>query len=183
MRGDYIFQTKLAIMDTIIGKGLISANRVIVYQSKIAKAFRRSCLKLSFSDADAYPFGCFPIMGPNREAQSRFFIGHACTTHRSLLQKAYLANQELLGNDWMRDPNYSEFRKFFIIQYAGRIWTSRKILVMRDDILSADTVRLAIDNLYKQGIRDINSYDMLFEDNQHFIHRCSIDEYLSDIIN
>lgn len=162
-------------MDRIIGKGRVTANSVIVYASSLYKLMRKKKVKLSFSDSDAYPFARFLIMGLNQEPYSIFLLGKQGTTHASLFQIANLRNQKVLGPDWSRDKRYQSLTN---ILSSGRIWTNEKIIVMRDNRPSPNVVQYAISQLKQNGVSDIDSYRLLYEDNNNLIHQCSIDDYI-----
>lgn len=163
-------------MDKIIGKGRISANSVVVFTSAISKFLGRKKLHLSFMDSDAYPFARFLIMGKNQEIVSKFFLGAQGTTHGGLFQRANVENQEILGPDWVRNPNYKHLSR---ILSAGRIWTEKKIIVMRDARPEPCIVAWAANQLNRYGVTDIESYQLLYEDSTGNIHSCQIHDYLN----
>lgn len=165
-------------MDTIIGKGRISANSVIVYKSLLTKTIGKKYISLSFTDNDALPFGRFPIFNLNHEITYRFYIGKIGTTHGSLLQQANEDNQKILGTDWMHNSKYSKFVSEFSIKSAGRIWKDRKILVMRDILPSIDIVKYAISQLNIRGF-DVYSYNMLYNDPNGNVHICGVQDYIN----
>lgn len=170
-------------MDKIIGKGTSSANRVIVYSNLLNRVIGRKKYVLSFQDNDAFPFGRFPIMKLNGEVIYKFYLGNQGQTHSTLQQNANVENQKLLEDDWLRNPKYNAFSKQFKIQSAGRIWTNQKILVMRDLRPEPQVVKYAITQLQKSGISDIMSYNMLYGDNQGYIHQCTLEDYLNGSAN
>ena len=163
-------------MDRIIGKGRVTANSVIVYASSLYRLMGKKKVKLSFSDSDAFPFARFLIMGMNQEQYSIFLLGKQGTTHASLFQIANMKNQKMLGQNWVRDSRYSSMTQPFS---SGRIWTNEKIIVMRDNRPSPNIVQYAISQLRQHGIQDIESYKLLYEDNNNCIHECQIQDYIS----
>ena len=167
-------------MDRIIGKGRISANSVIIYSSSLSKLFGKKKIKLSFSDSDAFPFARFLVMGINKEIVSIFLLGQQGTTHGSLFQIANTRNQKTLGQFWSRDSKYLSLTK---ILSSGRIWTNEKIIVMRDNRPSPNIVQYAVSQLRQQGISDIDSYKLLYEDNNNCIHECQVEDYIKGCAN
>lgn len=165
-------------MDKIIGRGKISANSVIVYSNLLNRAIGRKKYVLSFQDNDAFPFGRFPIMKLNGEVIYKFYVGNQGEAHIALQQIANIENQRTLGSNWFRNPKYSDFSKQFRIQSAGRIWVHQKIMVMRDSRPTPQIVKYVIFQLQSSGVIDIMSYKMLYEDNQGYIHQCTVEDYL-----
>ena len=154
-------------MDKIIGKGRVVANSVVVYTSYLNKLIRKKAIKLSFTDFDAFPFARFLVMGMNHEQYSVFLLGKQGTTHASLFQIANKNNQKTLGQYWARDSKYNYLTQPLS---SGRIWTNKKIIVMRDNRPSPNIVKYVISLLEQYGILDIESYKLLYEDNNNCIH-------------
>ncbi len=167
-------------MDKIIGVGSIAANRVIVYSSIFTKwvGLQKRQYTLYFKDSDAIPFGRFPLLNLNGEMSYKFYVGENCSTHGSLLQQANEDNMKKLGSNWLHNPNFAEFAKQFKIQSAGRLWTCRKLLVMRDPLPSHEIVSYATSMLITHGV-DLTNYNLLYSDNDANIHKCTLEDYIN----
>ena len=168
-------------MDKVIGIGHITANSVIVFSSIITKLIKKELCHLSFKDNDAKPFGRFPIIKLNGEIQNKFYIGRNSETHGTLLQCANEDNQKVLGSDWLHNSKYKKLVDDFKIKSAGRVWTEKKIIVMRDTLPAPNIVQYVKYMLYMNGI-NIEDYDMLYGDQSGKIHQCSVNDYINSNI-
>lgn len=162
-------------MDRKIGIGRLSANKVVVYTSIFTRFLKRWKYNLSFSDTDAYPFGEFLILENHKDVKRNFILGTQGTTHSSLFQIANISNQRFLGKDWWKDRKNLYLTKMFS---SGRIWTKRKIIVMRDISPYPKDICYAAYQLAKCGIQDIYSYKLLYEYNSR-IYECEISNYVN----
>lgn len=163
-------------MDRKIGKGTLSANSVIVYSSIFSRLLGLSRYRLSFSDPDAYPFGAFFVVENNMNVEHLFVVGKQGTTHRSLFQIVNSKNQRYLGENWWQDRRYLSLARMFS---SGRIWTKKKIIVMRDNRFEPKDILYVVSQLTNRGIPDIYSYVLLYEDDYSCIHECEIIDYIN----
>lgn len=161
-------------MDRIIGKGKITANRVVV----LSKILNRVKIRLSFNDEDAIPFGSFPIYNNMGNITNKFYLGKKGQTHCDLLQQANMDNQELLGSDWMYNSKYTNIVKGFGISCGGRIWTDKEFFVMRSCLPVPQMVEY-VKSMLEEHEMNLESYKMLYSDSDNRVHCCSINDYIN----
>lgn len=126
------------IFENIIGFGYLSANRCLVYDlmhlkgvlsGSISLESLPHILSLELDDDDARPFEVINFVLPDENTLSHFILGKIAESHAQMERRVFAGLSPENNLRWTASE-------------AGRIWTDKKILILKQSFRNAEMISI-----------------------------------------